>query len=145
MRAKKRCCGNILAWPSFNRFLDSNDWMRMEDSCRMGQSIPSSFGKREFSEASKDPNLSNHVFFFKALFFPNHLLLQNFGTYIRKSTKTDSVLQAFSWQIRLGRPPSSRFWRYHSEGTGWVPWMVAIGDAQYQPLSVRWLRLRLHC
>lgn len=32
MRAKKRCCGNILAWPSFNRFLDSNDWMRMEDS-----------------------------------------------------------------------------------------------------------------
>ena len=32
---------------------------------RMGQSIPSSFGKREFSEASKDPNLSNHVFFLK--------------------------------------------------------------------------------
>ena len=46
-------------------FLDSNDWMRMENSCRTGQSIPSSFGKREFSEASKDPNLSNHVIFFQ--------------------------------------------------------------------------------
>ena len=122
IETQRRCFGNIRGWricsqPGTQLLGDLiemfRDFLRI---IRQKQDIVYQFTIDNWFDYSKIINLPQMIWWFND-FYP------------KTFPKICAIFRPFGYhrasEIRLGHPPSSRFWRYHSEGTGQVAgWLM---------------------